>query len=209
MLPDHKRSVWIDSGCSKTIFCNEKKLINVCKPEKQYTVNGLGGNVPVLAQGDFQVSLRATNCTTHVRLIKGCLVAPNACANLLATKDLAEVGIGFAISPGDGTATLTMTGQNEEQLTFALERTNKLIRLPFYQDAITHICGVASHHFKSLTQGELWHLRLGHASARKIATLSKVAKGFALPLAESDIPCHFCQEAKATRSTAPPQNAEE
>jgi hypothetical protein len=75
--------------------------------------------------------------------------------------------------------------------------------LPYHQDNMTHFAGISSHQFRALTQAELWHLRLGHAGARKIAKLSHRCKGIPKIIAEQDFPCHMCQEGKAKRSDYP------
>jgi len=209
LLPDHQRAVWIDSGCSKSVFVNKDKLINLRKPDMRYTVSGMGGSsVQALLQGDFPVSLREKNGSTHVIYIRNCLYAPDSMANLLATEDLAKAGIGFEVQPGSGKGVLTRVNSQGEKFTFPLHRSHNLHRIPFYMDTMVHVCGMTSHHFRSLTEAELWHLRLGHASSEKIAKLSKNCIGIKKPLAENEFPCHHCHEGKAQRSRAPPASDE-
>lgn len=181
-LPDHKRSVWVDSGCSRTISCNANKLrlVNLCKPNKQYVISGLGGNIAVAKQGNFPISLtesRRLHYSRHVHQglpVRSEWIRQTCWQPRISLKQR----ISFESSSGDGSARLTMGLPGKGKATFALEKAKNLYRLPFYKEKITHICGVASHHFKSLTVEELWHFRMGHASARKIAKLSTHATGF-------------------------------
>jgi hypothetical protein len=82
---DARRSVLIDSGCTKSVFCNKDKLTNLREPEHAYVIHGVGGKLPVTHVGDFPVALKHSNGSVHVRLITGCLYAPDATANPLAT----------------------------------------------------------------------------------------------------------------------------
>ena len=198
-----KSKVYIDSGCTKTVFCNLKKLTNTRKPDGEYIIKGVGGNIRVTRMGDFPMALKHKDGTVHVKVIKDCLYAPDAFANLLSVKDLSDAGRGFEVPAGGGSANLIIRQKDESMLVFPLQQNKGLYQLPFYQDTMTHFAGAFSHQLRALTQAELWHLRLGHAGARKIAKLSQHCKGIPKPIPEHDFPCHTCQEGKAQRQDYP------
>ena len=203
MLNDAAK-LWVDSGCSKTVIRNTLKLCNLRPPDRPYQIQGIGGNIEVTHMGDLRLTLREENGTTHVRLIRDCLVAPNAPANLLSTKDLQAAGIGFEISSApDSSASLNLTTAEGNKIPFPLEEHNGLYMVPFCEDIMTVFANVASHQLRALTPGELWHLRLCHAHPSKLAKLSHNCVGMKQPLAEHSHPCHICHEAKATRQDFP------
>ncbi len=92
-----RTAVLIDSRCTKLVFHNSDKLINLHKPDHNYVIHGVGGKLPVTLVCDFPVALKHVNGSVHVRLIKECLVAPNASTNLLATGDFRDAGISLHI----------------------------------------------------------------------------------------------------------------
>lgn len=55
---DSKSKVYIDRGCTKTVFCNDKRLINVCKPVRKYIIKGVGGNIRVTHMEDLPMTLK-------------------------------------------------------------------------------------------------------------------------------------------------------
>ncbi len=186
------------------MFRNKNKLINLRVPQHNYVIHGVGGKLPVTHVGDFPVALKHKNGSVTVRLITECLYAPDASANLLATGDLQEAGIGLHIPADNSTAAhLFVTDDKGEKLMFTLAEHKGIYLLPFHQDCMTHFAGAASHQFRALTEVELWHLRLGHAGTRKIAKLSKHCKGISKPLADQELPCHMCHEGKAKRQDYP------
>jgi hypothetical protein len=129
--------------------------------------------LPVTLVGDFPVALKHANGSVHVHLIKECLVAPNASANLLATGDLRDAGIGLHIPAVQGESLhIFVIDEGNQKLVFNLAEYHGLYMLPFHHDNMTHFAGVSSHQFRALTEAELWHLRLGHAGTRKITKLS-------------------------------------
>jgi hypothetical protein len=198
------RAVLIDSGCTKSVFRNKDKLINLRTPAHNYIIHGVGGKLPVTLVGDFPVALKHKSGKVTVRLIKECLYAPDASANLLATGDLQEAGIGLHIPADNSTAAhLFVADDKGEKLMFNLAEHKGIYLLPFHQDCMTHFAGAASHQFRALTEVELWHLRLGHAGTRKIAKLSRHCKGIPKPLADQELPCHMCQEGKSKRQNYP------
>ncbi len=135
-----------------------------------------------------------------MRLITGCLYAPEASANLLATGDLRDAGIGLHIPADNSTAAhLFVADDKGTKLMFNLAEHKGIYLLPFHED----FAGAASHQFRALTEVELWHLRLGHAGTRKIAKLSRHCKGISKPLTDQELPCHMCQEGKAKRQDYP------
>jgi hypothetical protein len=42
-----RTAVLIDSGCTKLVFHNSDKLINLCKPEHNYVIHRVGRKLPV------------------------------------------------------------------------------------------------------------------------------------------------------------------
>jgi hypothetical protein len=77
-LPNLQSSVCVDSGCTKTVFCNSRKLINLRDPTQQINIAGVGGNITVEKIGDFPVALKDKDGITHCRLIKDCLYSQHA-----------------------------------------------------------------------------------------------------------------------------------
>jgi hypothetical protein len=70
---DALRAVLIDSGCTKSVFRNKDKLINLRIPEHNYVILRVSGKLPVTHVGDFPVALKHKNGSVTVRLITGCL----------------------------------------------------------------------------------------------------------------------------------------
>jgi hypothetical protein len=204
-VPHNKLAVYVDSGCSKSVFSHARKLINVRTPERTYRVIGVGGQIEVTEVGDFPLAMRDNKGNTTVVLIKDCLVAPDAFTNLLAVTDITEAGIGFEVLANLQTARLTYK-RDSGTVHFQLQNENGLYKLPFYKDVMTHFAGVCSHQLRALTEQELWHRRLGHAGAKKLAHLSKNCIGMS-PLPERDITCHCCMEGKAKRQDYPPPSS--
>jgi hypothetical protein len=62
-------AVLIDSGCTKLVFHNSDKLINLCKPEHNYVIHRVGRKLPVTLVCDFPVALKHANGSVHVCLI--------------------------------------------------------------------------------------------------------------------------------------------
>ena len=203
-IPNCDRAVWADSGCTKTIFRNARKLCNLRPPDRPYYIKGVGGDVEVTQMGDLTLTLQDKQGVDYTRVIKDCLVAPQAPANLLSTKDLQAAGIGFEVpsTPSDQ-ASINITTPGGLKVSFPLQEHQGLYMVPFRTDIMTIFAGVASHQLRSLTTLELWHLRLCHAGASKIAKLSANCIGIPTKLAKEKHPCHACQEAKATKQKFP------
>ena len=205
-LSTPKRSVFVDSGCTHSVFCNPKYLANLRPPPHPYIVKGVGGDCRVTHIGDYQVALRDEKGQTHIKYVMGCLYAPDAMTNLLSTANLSDIGIGFQMIPHKPDGQLYMDIPNSGRLIFPLKAVGGLQQLPFFKDTMTCISGVSTHHLRALTEAELWHLRLGHASAHKIAKLSKHCKGISKPLAETDFPCHHCMDSNPRHVSALPKS---
>jgi hypothetical protein len=157
--------VWIDTGCTKSVFNNPHKLINVCPTQGNYVVQGVAGQVRASGQGDFPLSLRDNFGVVHERLVTGCLIADACVANLLATEDLRKAGIGLNVpSDAEAPVTLNITTSDGTVRHFDCLKEQGLYKLPFFKDAITYIAGIASHQLRALTQMEIWHLRTMPAS---------------------------------------------
>lgn len=204
LMHDNRHTVWIDSGCTKTIFCNPAKLQNLKPPDDEYLINGVGGYIKATQMGDFHMALEDTTGQVHIRVIKDCLLAPDAPGNLLSTQDLRAAGVGFEV-PANPTqpASINITEAPGQKISFSLQEKNGLFMLPFYRNIMTEWACIVSHQLRSLTESELWHCRLNHAGSKKIAQLSKNCIGIKNPLAEHPYPCHICQEAKATKQDYP------
>jgi hypothetical protein len=200
-VPTDRRAVYIDSGCTKSVFCNDSKLINVRVPDRKFRIVGVGGQLPVTKIGDFPLALRNSDGSTHTAVIEGCLVAPDSITNLLAATDVSKAGLEFNV-PAGGQSALLRYKHDKGIVDFPLQYENGLYQLPYYRDVMTHFAGVCSHQLRALTEYELWHRRLGHASSHKIAKLSHHCKGMKA-MAEHDLQCHQCQEGKATRQPYP------
>jgi hypothetical protein len=117
---DTARSVPIDSGCTKTVFRNEDKLVNLRVPEHNYVIHGVSSKLPVTLVGDFSVALKLKNSSVTVRIITGCLYAPKASANLLATGNLRDAGIGLHIPADNSTAAQFLLLQMTRKLSSCL-----------------------------------------------------------------------------------------
>jgi hypothetical protein len=81
-----------------------RKLINIRKPKQSITVLGVGGEIKVTHIGDLPLVLRDGDGNLHKLLIKGCLHAADALANLLATSDLQKARVGFVVPATKGPA---------------------------------------------------------------------------------------------------------
>jgi hypothetical protein len=68
---DVKQAVWVDSGCTRTVICNLRKLVNTRTPENPITIQGVGGDVDVQLVGDLPLVLRDAEGNLHKLLIKG------------------------------------------------------------------------------------------------------------------------------------------
>lgn len=204
-VPMDQAAVYVDSGCTKSIFGNPFKLVNLRRPDREYYVKGIAGQVRVTEMGDFPLAMRADDGKTHIIVIKNCLVTPEANLNLLATCDLQKAGVSFRTTAHSKNAALELE-RNNKKIVFDLTFDHGLYKLPFYKDVATHFAGAFSHQLRALTEGELWHRRLGHAGSDKIAKLSQRCKGIGKPLAENDLVCHQCHEAKAKRAKYPPES---
>ena len=204
-IHDSENTVWIDSGCTKTVFRHPGKLQNLQPPDDDYFINGVGGVIRATQMGDFHIALQDPQGRTHVRVIKDCLLAPDAPSNLLSTHDLRAAGIGFEVpSTTSVPATINITTETGERISFPLKEHHGLFMLPFYRSFMTEFAGLVSHQLRALTESEVWHRRLCHASAHKIAKLSENCVGIKHCIAEHSHPCHVCHEAKATKQDLPP-----
>jgi hypothetical protein len=102
------QAVWVDSGCTRTVIRNKRKLINVCKPERLITFQGQGGEIKLTHIRDLPLVLQDGDGNLHKLLIKGCLHAAEALANLLATSDLQKARVGFVVPAIKGLAKLCL-----------------------------------------------------------------------------------------------------
>ena len=200
-VPRNLRGVYLDSGCTKSVFGNQHKLINVRPTDRNYRIVGVGGEIIVTKMGDFPLALRSDDGKTHVVVIKDCLIAPDAFTNLLAARDVSQAGLEFVVPAGGKEAQLILRTE-KGTATFKLQHENGLYQLPYYKDVMTHFAGVCSHQLRALTEHEIWHRRLGHIGAQKLAALSKHCKGMP-PMTERDLVCHQCHEGKARRQPYP------
>ncbi len=203
-VPMDQAAVYVDSGCTKLIFGNPFQLVNLRPPKREYYVKGMAGQVRVTEMGDFPLAMRAEDGKTHIIMIKNCLVTPEANMNLLATCDLQKAGVSFCTAAHSKAAMLELV-KDDKKIVLDLTFDNCLYKLPFYQDVATHFAGAFSHQLRALTEHELWHRRLCHASPEKIAKLSQRCKGINKPLTKHDLVCHQCQEGKAKRANFPPE----
>ncbi len=81
--------VYLDSGCTRATFKEENLLVNVRKLSQPVRVNGVGGSVFAHCTGDYPLLLQDPGSgECHFCLIRGCLLAPRAPANLLSTNEL-------------------------------------------------------------------------------------------------------------------------
>ena len=196
-----EKGVYVNSGCTHSVFSSKHLLHNMRTPDRNYVVRGVGGQIRVTHISDFQMMLRDDKGNTYVKYVTGCLYAPEAFANLLSASDLCKLGISFEMLPNQTNGQLTMNVSGKGKLIFPLQKEKGLQRLLMYKNTMQCISCVSTHHFRSLTTAELWHLRKGHASSHKTAKLSTHCKGILQPLAENHFPCHHCTEAKIEHTT--------
>lgn len=198
-------TVLIDSGCSKSIFCNTKLLINLRKASRQ-TVRGINGNVSVALQGDYPFMVTDTKGETHETIIYGCFVAEECEANLLSVSDLTDAGIKVSMTKEGSYLGWVGTDNKYHKAFFA-----KVGRLfPTGAPAMTYTAYLgktANEKIYALSDAELWHLRLGHAHIDKIAKLSRNCKGIKRPINSSARSCHTCQDTKIERRNALPASS--
>ncbi len=113
-VPDEKRAVYIDSGCTKSVFCNDSNLINVRTSAQRFRIVGVGGELPVTKIGDFPLALHSSDGSTHTAVIEGCLVAPDAFTSLLAATDVSKAGLEFNV-PAEGEFAATTPPQAQQE----------------------------------------------------------------------------------------------
>jgi hypothetical protein len=139
---DTNSALLIDSGCSKTIIRNRKKLRNISTPDVNYVVYGVGGRLPIHEVGDLPIALKHPNGKVQVCVIKECLLNPDATASLLPVTDLQQAGLGLHVPSDTGLpAHLFVTDEDGEALTFPLKQHDGLWMLPFYEDHMTQFAG--------------------------------------------------------------------
>jgi hypothetical protein len=192
-------AVYVDSGCTKSIFGNPFKLINLRRPDCEYYVKGIAGQVRVTEMGDFPLAIRADDGKTHIIVIKNCLVTPEANMNLLATCDLQKAGVSFCTTAHSKAAMLELEKDNKK-VVFDLTFDHCLYKLPFYQDVATHFAGAFSHQLRALTEHELWHRRLGPLAQRRSPSSARDAKASAN---RSQSTNWYATSAKRQRPSAP------
>jgi hypothetical protein len=127
----------IDSGCTKTVFRNKDKLVNLRVPEHNYVVHGVSCKLPVTLVGDFSVALKHKEQLSHREDHHGVLVRPESICQPACYRQPAR-----------------------RQHRTAHFQHKGIYLLPLHQDCMTHSAGAASHQFRALTEVELWQLRL-------------------------------------------------
>ena len=188
------QAVWVDSGCTRTVIRNKRKLINVCKPERLITFQGQGGEIKLTHIRDLPLVLQDGDGNLHKLLIKGCLHAAEALANLLATSDLQKARVGFVVPATEGPAKLCLD-TDSGTVEFELKKYSGLHLLPFCEETMTVLAGVVSHRLRALNPTELWHWRLCHSGFRKISVISRNCVGIPRQLPTQDLPCHTFYDA--------------
>ena len=220
---DHR--VWIDSACTKSIFRTRSLLINVRPLASPQTVRGIGNSrIRASWEGDYPLTLRDSDGTAHLRIIKGVLLCEGTGANLLGTNCLQDSGVGFTVPPCASLPT-TLDFVSRRKLhrvslpkrlgLWSVPDSRKLglveIRSPSFMAFMNY--GAANqprgHQLRPLAEHELWHLRLNHAHPSKVAKLSRRCIGIRHPLADVRNPCHSCMDNNATRNDAPPSSTTE
>jgi hypothetical protein len=87
-----QHNVYIDSGCSKSVYKDEKLLVNVRKLSRPARIHGVGGYIHAHNIGDYPLVLQEPGGECHLLLIKGVLLAKKSAANLLSTNELTAAG---------------------------------------------------------------------------------------------------------------------
>lgn len=219
-------NVFLDTGCSRTMFCSAALLINVRPLAAPIRIGGaVPGSVVAYQLGDYPLVL--TDDTTGERfvgIIKDCLVAPRAQANLLSHNELQQAGVGILV-PDNTTEPVMLFWKRKgkdpaAKCSVCMEHKHGLIPLPNPDGPLIEISddcpgaadltsrhtafGATHHQLRPLTACELWHNRLNHAHPYKIAKLSHNCIGIKTPLAEFQVPCHDCMDANIRRNDLPP-----
>ncbi len=128
-------NVFVDSGCTKTLFRDASLLVNVCKLKRPSKVLSVGGLILTHHVGDYPLVLQQPNGECHFRLIKGCLLASGSSANLLATNKLTASGVAvkFPMDDDKGTrqqCTLTIHHREGHKIRFFLSQHHGLWPVP-------------------------------------------------------------------------------
>ena len=225
---DRTSTVFIDTGCSNTLFCSTERLINVRPLALPVNIGGaVPGSIVADRIGDFPLVLRDEEGTLHMRIIKDCMVSSQAQANLLSHNELRKVHIGVLV-PDNNTEPVRLfwpkyhrgSGTSSEKHYVNMQSKHGLIPLPNYDGEYVEISDCSSaaeylastcyafnsthHQLRPLTEAERWHHRLCHAHPSKIAKLSHNCIGIKRPLAEFPVPCHDCMDANIRRNDLPP-----
>jgi hypothetical protein len=119
--------------------------------------------------------------------------------------------VAFSVLANGQTAELVLPWQRKAHTTARfkpLQDNNSLYMLLFYKDVTTHFAVALSHQLRALTKHKIWHSRLCHTNADKIAYLSKRCKGINKPIAEHDLVCHQCHKGKAKRQNLTPHQSQ-
>ena len=214
-----RHNVLIDTGCSRTLFCSADRLINV-RPLAPVQIGGaVPGSIVAEQIGDFPLVLIDEYGGRHLTIIRDCMVAASAQANLLSHNDLRRARIGILVPDNEEDPAMLFWGEGDCKFHTALPFKHGLIPLPPPDGQLTEIRnGTATaayfasvqafnsthHQLRPLTEAEKWHHRLCHAHPSKIAKLSHACIGIKRPLAEFQVPCHDCMDANIRRSDLPP-----
>ena len=217
--------VFIDTGCSRTLFCSDEPLVNIRPLSPPVRI---GGSVPGSAladrMGDFPLILTDEDGVNHLRIIKNCMIAPAAQANLLSHNELRKAKVGIIVPDNETDPAMLFWrrpgGDSSMRFYQTLGCSHGLIPLPAsngqmaeitegsseaaYFAARPYALNATHHQLRPITLQEKLHHRLGHAHPAKIAKLSHNCIGIKEPIAEFRVPCHDCTDANIRRSDLPP-----
>lgn len=177
-------SIVIDSGCSKSLFCNKDYLINL-RVASRTSVQGINGTIHVTEEGDFPFNLTAKNGIVHEKLIKGCLYSSECNANLLSVSDLTDAGIDVKFTQSHVKLGYRVDEDDNYHISI-YERIDKIYCIPpIFPKYSAYLADMNKRFIYRLGAAELWHLRLGHAHFEKIAKLSKRCIGISQPISHT------------------------
>jgi len=199
--------VWVDSGCSQSVFHEKDKLINI-RPCKREIIKGMGGNIETSLTGDYPMEVRANDGKIHKIIIQNCLYAPEGGVNLLSVGQLSACGVGINIPKFNRNAVMNFTDNNNgKELYVEIPTIGNLYFVSAGHRADTDFTmqhGLSAH---NLSDAELWHLRLAHCPFDKIYEASARSLGFASkikpPPNSTKHSCHDCADSNIRKRNKP------
>ena len=207
---------YIDSGCSKTMVSNPHYLKNIREADAPTLMRGFNGSKTIELRGDLHIPLQTSTNESKTLILPDVHYDPTGQINLISTNDLKEQSWDINFSHHREREGLFYFDPLLSKLTHRIAMTEhgSLRGLPVHHNKseqpqlpVNETTSFAAHLFGNMTMEELLHLRMAHASPRKLARLNGQVSGLHRRLQFPKImnlPCACCAQAKATKQNYPP-----